>query len=130
LHSYLKQHTNLSDTDIEYIISQATRRHLQRGELLLQEGQICRYKIFIEKGLLRTFGKAADGSEHVLQFSPEYSWTLDVESYDKQIPATLNIGAIEPSEVFLWTKAGFDQLLADVPQLKTLSQQLISERNT
>ena len=126
MQAYLKQHTTLSDDDITYIISKAVRRTLQRGELLLQEGQVCRHKIFIEKGLLRTFGTTGDGSEHVLKFSPEHSWTLDVESYDKQIPALLNIAAIEPSEVFLWTKAGFEEVLNNLPQMKTLAQGLIS----
>jgi CRP-like cAMP-binding protein len=88
---------------------------------------VCRHKIFIVKGLLRTYGTVADGSEHVLQFAPEDSWTLDVESYDKQVPALLNIAAIEPSEVLLWTKADFEHLLAELPQLKSLSQQLISK---
>lgn len=124
--SYLRMQTGMSDKDIERITAAATPRQLQRNELLLQEGQVCRYKIFIIKGLVRTYGTAADGSEHILQFAQEHSWTLDVESYDKQIPALLNIAAVEPTEVLLWPKAEFDRLLDEVPQLKAYAQQLIS----
>ncbi|HVX52595.1 MAG TPA: hypothetical protein VHB48_20715, partial [Chitinophagaceae bacterium] len=62
----------------------------------------------------------------ILQFAPEHSWTLDVESYDRQTPAQSNIAAIEPSEVLLWTKADFEKLLAGMPKLKNFAQQLIS----
>jgi CRP-like cAMP-binding protein len=123
---YLRGHTHLNDRDLGQIRSLAIPRTLRRNEFLLREGEICRYKIFVVKGLLRTFGTAADGSEHILQFAPEHSWTLDVESYDRQQPASSNIAAIENSEVLLWPKADFDSLLADIPQLKSFSQQLIS----
>lgn len=124
--TYLRTHTSLDGKDIDRICSLAIPRTLQRNELLLQEGQICRHKVFISKGLLRNFGTATDGSEHILQFSPEHSWTLDVESYDKQIPALYNIGAVERSELLLWTKADFELLLSEIPQMKELAQQLIS----
>lgn len=123
---YFRAHTPLDDEALRRIRSLATERNLRRNEFLLREGEICRYKIFITKGLLRTFGTTADGSEHILQFSPEHSWTLDVESYDRQQPARTNIAAIENSEVLLWHKTHFDSLLADIPQLKSFSQQLIS----
>jgi len=123
---YFRAHTNIDDRDLHLVRSLAVAKTLRRNEFLLREGEICRYKIFITKGLLRTFGTAADGSEHILQFSPEHSWTLDAESYDRQQPARYNIAAIENSEVLLWAKADFDSLLADIPQLKSFAERLIS----
>jgi len=123
---YFRAHTHLDDGTLHRIRSLAAERSLRRNEFLLREGEICRYKIFIAKGLLRTFATAADGSEHILQFAPEHSWTLDIESYDRQQPARTNIAAVENSEVLLWHKTHFDSLLADIPQLQSFSQQLIS----
>ena len=123
---YLRAHTDLNDGDIARIRSLAVPKTLRRNEFLLREGEICRYKTFVIKGLLRTFGKAANGSEHILQFSPEHSWTLDAESYDRHQPSRYNIAAVEKSEVLLWSKADFDSLMAGIPQLKSLSEQLIS----
>jgi len=123
---YFRADTHLDDGDLDRIRSLAIPRTLRRNEFLLREGEICRYKIFIIRGLLRTFGTAADGSEHIFQFSPEHSWTLDVESYDRQQPALYNIAAIENSEVLLWAKTDFDSLLATIPSLRSFSQQLIA----
>src|ERR1700749_2230071 len=111
---YLRANRNLESEDIARIRSLAASRPLRRNELLLKEGEICRHKTFVVKGMLRTFGTAADGSEHILQFSPEHSWTLDVESYDRQQPALYNIAAVENSEVLLWPKTDFDNLLATI----------------
>jgi len=124
--TYLRANSNISDGEIEQVQSLAVTRALRRNEFLLREGEICRHKVFVSKGLLRTFGTAADGSEHILQFSPEHSWTLDVESYDRQVPALLNIAAVEDTVLLLWTKADFEHLLANIPGLKNYSQQLIS----
>jgi CRP/FNR family transcriptional regulator, anaerobic regulatory protein len=128
-HTYLEQITTLTHAEIERVSSLATPRVCRRNEFLLQEGNICRHKTFVATGLLRTFGTSEDGREHIIQFAPECVWTLDVESYDNQIPARFNIAAIERSEILQWTKNDFEILLAELPAFKAFSQKLIS-RNT
>ncbi len=103
----------------------ATTSKLRRNEFLLREGEVCRHKTFIVSGLLRTFSITPDGNEHILLFSPENTWTLEVESYDREAPARSAIDAIEPSEVLLWNKTDFNSLL-EIPQLRKFSEQLIS----
>lgn len=123
---YLSTQTTLADDAIHAISSCAIPRTLRRNELLLEPGEVCRHKVFIVSGLLRNFITTANGNEHVLHFSPELTWTLDVESYDKEIPSAIAIGAVEPTEVLLWQKADFNKLLADIPLLKQFSEQLVA----
>ena len=123
---YLSAQTDLDDDAIRRIESLASSRSLRRKENVFQAGEICRHKVFVVRGLLRTFGTSDDGSEHILQFSPELNWTLDAESYDRQVPSRVSIGAIEASEVLLWTKNDFDSLLKSTPALKTLAEQIIA----
>lgn len=124
--NYLRQQSDLNEKDIHQIVSLAVPRKLKRNELILSEGEICKHKVFIVSGMLRTTAITADGSEHILQFSPENNWSLDVESYDRQIPSRYNISAVEPSEILLWTKVNFERLRAGLPQLKLYAEQLIS----
>ncbi|MFL5748877.1 MAG: Crp/Fnr family transcriptional regulator [Niastella sp.] len=124
--TYLRTCTNLNDSEIEQIVSAAKPVSLHRNETLLQQGQVCRHKTFIVKGLLRIYGIGADGSEHILYFSPENNWTLDPESYHQQTPSQFTIAAIERSEVLLWSKPDFDRLLKDIPELTILSEQLVT----
>lgn len=127
LQSYLHDHVSMHEEEVERVCQAAAPLTLRRNELAVQEGQVCRHKIFVVKGLLRHFGIAENGSEHILQFCPENTWTLDVESYDREIPSRFNIAAVENSEVLLWHKADFEILLREIPGFKSFSQQLISK---
>lgn len=118
--------TDLPAETIRHIGSMATFRQLTRNQALLSAGEICRHKIFVISGLLRSYHLRTDGSEHILQFCPEHTWTLDVESYDQQIPSLVTIQAVERSAVLLWAKPDFDKLLKDIPELKKFSERLIS----
>jgi CRP/FNR family transcriptional regulator, anaerobic regulatory protein len=124
--NYLASQTDLPAETIRHISSIATLRRLYKNEVLLNAGEICRHKLFIVNGLLRTYHIKPDGNEHILHFSQQNTWTLDVESYDKQIPSLINIEAVERSTVLLWAKPDFDKLLKDIPELKRFSEQLIS----
>lgn len=124
--NYLAAQTDLPAETIRHISSMATLRHLKRNETLLNAGEICRHKVYIADGLLRNFYIKPDGNEHILQFSPQHTWTLDVESYDQQTPSLINIEAIERSTVLLWARPDFDRLLKEIPELKKFSERLIS----
>ncbi len=124
--TYLRLYTTLTEREIAQVAATATRRTVQRNEAILLHGQVCRHKTFVAHGLMRTYGIDAEGNEHILQFSPENTWTLDAESYDRQQPATFNIVAIERSELLQWTKTGFGQALTDIPALQAFAHQLIS----
>ncbi len=125
--TYIKEQAKLSEEDLKLIRSMAVERKVRRKQFLLHEGQVCRYKIFVSKGLLRTYRTREDGSEHVIVFSPENWWTTDPESYDNFTPALYNIDALEDSEVILWTKNDFVDLFARIPGLKAYSEKLISQ---
>jgi CRP/FNR family transcriptional regulator len=124
--NYLRLHTDLSQEDICRISALAIARKLRRNEFLFRQGEVSRHKVFVVSGLLRIFGMTPDGGEHILQFSPENTWTLDAESYDQQTPSHYNISAVEPSGLLLWAKADFDKLLKEIPRLKNFAEQLIS----
>ncbi len=123
---YIQRQANLSDDEIELMRSRAVEKTLRRKEFLVHQGDVCRYKIFITRGLLRTYHAREDGSERIMQFSPEISWTTDPESFEYSTPSNFNIAALEPSEVVLWTKSDLRYLIDNIPGLKTYFDKLIS----
>lgn len=127
--TYLRRGSDMPEETIRRISDLAVPRKLRRNELLFSAGEICRHKVFIVSGLLYTFNISAGGNQHILQFSPENSWTLDVESYDRQVPSQVSIGAVEPSTILCWQKKDFEMLRAEIPQLKRFAEELIA-RNT
>jgi len=124
--TYMKTFTSLTKEEVQRIRSLAITRKIRKRQLLLQEGDICRHKVFITKGLFRTYRVKDDGTEYIMRFIPENSWAVDHESYHRRTPTQYNIEALEDSEVMLWTKEDFDQLFDEIPQLRIFSDELKS----
>lgn len=124
---YLKTQANFTDEEVKCITESAEARKLRRKEVLLREGEVCRFKIFVVKGLLRTYSTKPDGSEYIMGFAPEFHWTTAPESYHKQIPAAFTIDALEDSEVLIWNKPVFDNLHISLPKLKAFSETIITQ---
>ena len=76
------------------------RKELEKGELLLNEGQISHNLVFVGKGMLRQFyyKNGKDVTEH---FSYENCIIICIESTLKQEPTHLMIEALENSVVYL-----------------------------
>lgn len=76
------------------------RKELEKGELLLKEGEISQNFVLVGKGMLRQFyyKNNKDVTEH---FSYEGSIVICIESALKQEPTRLMIEALEPSVVYL-----------------------------
>ncbi|MDN5286169.1 MAG: cyclic nucleotide-binding protein [Mucilaginibacter sp.] len=123
---YIREQAPVTDGDIKLFRETAIERTIRRKDLLLQAGEICRYKTFVSKGFLRTYRTTENGNEHIMQFSPENSWITDPESFENFTPSVYNIEALERSEVVMWTKKDFNYLFDNISGLKAYSDKLIS----
>jgi CRP-like cAMP-binding protein len=123
---YMRSEAPLTVDELKLCRETAVERTLRRKDFLLQNGEICRYKTFVSKGMLRTYRTTEDGGEHIMQFSPENNWTTDPESYEHQIPSCYNIEALESSEVVMWTRDDFHHLVEHIPAVKAFTDRLIT----
>jgi CRP-like cAMP-binding protein len=125
--TYITANGDFSPEDLRLMRSLSIVKKVRRKEFLLQEGEVCRYKIFIAKGLLKSYYVRHDGTEHIMRFSPENSWTTDHDSLKNQRPAQSNIEALENSEVVMWTRESMGELFASVPAFKAYMNRLIEK---
>jgi CRP-like cAMP-binding protein len=95
-----------------------TPKKLRKRQYLLQEGDVCKYTAFIEKGTLRVYTVDNKGWEHVLQFGLEGWWVGDLYSFLTGEPSTYNIDTLEDSELLLLTPAAQEELLQRVPKFE------------
>ncbi|MGN6295995.1 MAG: Crp/Fnr family transcriptional regulator [Ginsengibacter sp.] len=100
-------------------------KKLRRRQYLLQEGDVCRYTAFVEKGMLRTFTVDEKGNEPILQFSFEGWWIADLYSFLTEEPSIYNIEALENCELLLITKPSWDELLEKIPAFERYFRILI-----
>ena len=123
--TYITANGDFTPEDLMLMRSLAIVKKVRRKEFLLQEGEVCKYKVFIAKGLLKSYYLKDDGTEHIMRFSPENTWTTDHESLKQQTPSKCNIEALENTEVVLWTREALAKLNASIPEFRSYTERLI-----
>lgn len=119
---------DLTDEKFNLIVAKSKLITLPRKEMICRQGDICNLKIFVAKGLLRNYSISEDGSEHILQFVNEMSWTTDPESFYTNTPSKLNIETLEPSEIFIFNLNDFHQLREEIPTLSIFIEELLTKK--
>src|SRR5215510_172423 len=93
-------------------------KRLRKRQFLLQDGDVCKYQAFVEKGMLRSYRVDEKGSEHILQFASEGWWAADLSSYITGEASLFNIEALEDSELLLLSKTSGDTLMLHIPRFE------------
>src|SRR3569833_3578315 len=96
-----EEKVQLTNEDREISKSFFTPKKLRKRQYLLQEGDVCKYVAFVEKGMLRSYTIDDKGSEHIMQFAFEGWWIADNYSFLTGEPGTYTIDALEDSELLL-----------------------------
>ena len=90
----------------------------RKRQYMLQQGDICKYIAFVEKGMLRSYQVDDKGNEHVIQFAPEGWWIADNYSFLTGSPSNYDIDVLEDAEVLLITQASMEEMLQTIPAME------------
>lgn len=121
----VSRHISLTRQEADIFRSLLTYRRLRKRQFLVQEGDVCRYESYVLKGCLRAYYIDRNGFEYTTMFAIEDWWISDLESLLKQTPATLNIEALEDTELLQIERAAHDTLLERVPKFERLFRLLL-----
>jgi CRP-like cAMP-binding protein len=103
---FIENYTPISDKDWELIAACFQEKILEKEDILLEEGKICRHLWFVERGLLHFFiQKNGENSTKFFTEAP-YCFTSQA-SFNAQKPATESIQAIEKSVIY---QAHYDKI--------------------
>lgn len=129
MHDYLyqkiKEIISITDEEFEFAKTLFLPKKLRKRHFILQEGEISKYSIFVEKGILRTYTIDEKGNEHTLQLASEGWWAADLYSFLTNEPSRFYIEALEDCELFLISKASWDELMDQVPAFERYFRILI-----
>lgn len=125
LYKKITEKISLSEEEFEVCKTLFTSRKVRKKQFMLQEGDVSKYQIFVNKGLLRSYTIDEKGAEHILQFALEGWWTADLYSFFTEEPSLFNIEALEDSEVLLINRPSWEALLEKLPVLERYFRILI-----
>lgn len=114
----LEEKIQLTEGEKEICKSFFSPKKIRKRQYILQEGDVCKYIAFVEKGMLRSYTIDEKGNEHIMQFAFEGWWISDQYSFLTGEPAVYTIDALEDSELLLLSKSAEEQLLQKVPKFE------------
>ncbi len=113
--NYLSEILEVPMGSVATCSSYYTVKEVSKGELLLQEGEICHDTFFVEKGLLRMYSLDRNGKEHIIQFAPENWLISDRSSTYFSHQSRYYIEAVEDSKVLLLNNEFFKRMMENYP---------------
>ncbi len=118
LEQHILKFISLTDAELQSVLSYFNRIETKKKELLLKEGQLCRYNYFVESGCLRMYFIDDKGVEKTVQFAIEKWWISDYFSFQQQSNSEFYIQAIESSGVLGLTFPNQEKLLEEHPKME------------
>ena len=116
---------DLTPVEKDQFTSLIQTKKLRKHQYLVQEGDVCRFEAFINKGSMRSFSVDDKGYEHVVLFGIEDWWIGDLYSFFTQTPSRYNVEALEDAELFCLDKPSLEKLYSGIPKFERFFRILI-----
>ncbi len=107
----VSQYVDLSDEDWQLLLSLVYFKTLDKGEVLLYEGEGRSDIYIVLSGLLRTYFTRADAEEKTFYFSVEGDLATDYEGMSKGAPSRYSIDALETTTIAVIPYDGLQHIL-------------------
>jgi len=127
LFTYIQQYIDLSEEDRDVMSQHLKHRKYLKHQVIVQQGDVCRYESFIIKGAVKTFFVDQQGQEHIVMFGIENWWVADLGSFINQTPADFNVQCLEDTEVIQFSHESLEELYRLIPRLERFFRIIIQK---
>lgn len=125
LHSYFEEKAPIDREVFERIAPLFRSRKTKRNEILLSEGEICKFNLFVNKGCVRLYTVSNDGTELTRYFAFEGKFGTALSSLIEEKPSFEYIQSIEKSEILVISKTDFFRLVETIPQVNLIYRDML-----
>lgn len=122
----LKNFVSVNDEEGIAFLNILKEKHLKRKQLLIREGDVCDFAVFIFSGCLRYY-YIQNGEDCTGQFFFENGWYSDYESFLSGKPSIQNIEALEDCVLYAFTRKDLEKLYIEYPVFEKFGR-LMAER--
>lgn len=116
----ISRYIDLSDEEFNCFSEPFEWKHYKKKEIVLREGNYCLFEGFVLNGCFKVYFLNEGGFEQTLYFAIENWWITDIDSLINNVPSTLNIKALEDSEVLVISKKDKERLYQTMPKVEKL----------
>lgn len=122
---FCNQFSPLEKVVLDELAKCAKTKTVNKGDYLLQEGDVCRNLFFINEGLAKAYFFNGD-KEFIMRFFSEGVLFTIFESYITQMPSTYRLVALEPTTVTLISHDKMSLLCQQHHCMETFFRKLVS----
>lgn len=124
------QEANFAPEELRRIGALLSKVKLQKGEMLLSEGETVYYTHFVYSGCLRTYFIDQSGKEHTLQFAIKDWWISDYTAFFTEEKSLLNIECIKDAVIYKLSRKHMEQLYLEISPFETFFRKKLERRFT
>ena len=116
----------VSDGIVKFLKEHAYLVFFSKGELLLEEGQVCEHIYFVRKGVVRGFIR--EGKKDITTWiTAEGEMVSSILSFERKGSSIENMQAIEDSEMLALTLVDLEKLYEQFPEFNIVSRKLLQQ---
>jgi len=121
-----RKYSTMTHDELDVLESILVPMKFAKGQMVLQEGEVCRNIYYIDKGLLRQFyfKKGKEVTEHL---GVENTIVMCIESLFREEPTHLQVEAIEPSIVYALPKLKLEEVALHNVNIQILYRKILEE---
>jgi len=125
---YLSNIINLSSEANEHILSISKQIKLEKGDLLISQGNKVNSIYFIEEGCMRSFSRAENGKEATLCFGIKNSLISDFRTIHNNQLSGLTIECVKKASIIQLKSVDFYRALERFPELDVVHRKHLELR--
>ena len=114
----IQKHIHLNEDEIKVVLSVMKPKKLKKKQFFMTEGDVCQNTAFVLSGCLRSYFIDSNGFEHNLQFAIEDWWISDMMTITTETATSLNIDAIQDSDLLILTRENQLELFEKCPKME------------
>jgi len=109
---------NLTQQEIDIIAHHIKRIAVQKGCIILSEGQPAPNLYFVYSGCLRTYFLDNESKEYTIQFAVDDWWITDYMAFVANESAMLNIECLQDTIIYQLPKKSLEGMYTQIPQIE------------
>ncbi len=127
INEYVNRCITFTDQELAIFNSLLEYKEIPKKTYLLQDGEICDFEAYINKGCIRNYYIDENGFEIILHFAIEDWWVSDIASFHDKKPSKMYIETLEDSQILVLSEKNKEELLNKVPKFERVFRIMVQK---
>ena len=121
-----RKYSTMTHDELDALESILVPQKYAKGQMIINEGQVCDSIYYIERGLIRQF-YFKNGKEVTEHLGSDHSIFMCIESLFREIPSFLQVEAIESCQIYALPKHRLEQVALHNVNIQILYRKILEE---